>query len=155
MTAKEAPYEKWSAEDLCDVLRRHGFVPCDNPVCNCNSWHHRYGLAERWVEIKEALEEAGHPLTNENGHVVLNAIKELITERDALRMQEQPLDAERVQAKLRELSEWFDDPTASPAVALSGRSAGYLLRSIAGRLAYVIAEHGSRTQNAYHHPECE
>ena len=26
-------------ERLNDVLRRHGFRPCDIPACNCGSWH--------------------------------------------------------------------------------------------------------------------
>ena len=55
---------------------------CDIPACNCGSWHARYGLPERWEEVKEALAEAGHYLCNENGHLVSNALKALIEERD-------------------------------------------------------------------------
>jgi hypothetical protein len=36
-------------------------------------------------EITDALEAAGHPLSNENGHLVLNALKALIAERDNLK----------------------------------------------------------------------
>ena len=70
--------------DLEDVLRRNGFVRCDIMACNCGSWHARYGLPERWAEIKEALAGAGHPLCNENGNLVRNALAALIAERDAL-----------------------------------------------------------------------
>lgn len=77
-------YENETVEELRDVLRRNGFVPCDIAACNCGSWHPRYGLQERWEEIKEAVSEAGHPLCNDNGHILLNAIKELIAERDKL-----------------------------------------------------------------------
>lgn len=72
---------------LRDVLLRHGFVPCDTPACNCGSWHHRYGLPERMQEIKDALAEAGHELSNANGNLTLNALKALVAERDELRRQ--------------------------------------------------------------------
>lgn len=71
-------------EDLEDVLRRNGFVRCDMMACNCGSWHARYGLPERMAEVKEALSDAGHPLCNENGNLVRNALAALIAERDAL-----------------------------------------------------------------------
>ena len=71
-------------DDLRDVLMRHGFVPCDIPACNCGSWHARFGYPERMQEIKDALDEAGHPLSNENGNMPLNALRELIAERDTL-----------------------------------------------------------------------
>ena len=71
--------------DFQDVLLRNGFVRCDIAACNCGSWHARYGLPERWSEVKEMLEEAGHPLCNENGHLVSKALGELIAERDKLR----------------------------------------------------------------------
>jgi len=70
--------------DLRDVLIRNGFAPCDSPYCNCNSWHHRYGLPERLQEWKEMLADAGHPLCNENGNLFSRALQELIAERDAL-----------------------------------------------------------------------
>lgn len=70
--------------DLRDILLFHGFVPCDIPACNCGRWHPRYGLSERWDELKDALAESRHPLCNENGNNMMNALKELITERDAL-----------------------------------------------------------------------
>lgn len=78
------------ADALRDILRRNGFVECDIPACNCGSWHARYGLPERWDEIKSDLAEAGFPLTNENGHVARKALAALIAEAEALR-----LDAER------------------------------------------------------------
>lgn len=73
------------ADKLLDVLLRNGFVECDIPACNCGSWHHRYGLPQRFEEIKEALAEAGHPLTNENGNLAIRALGELVQGRDELR----------------------------------------------------------------------
>lgn len=73
-----------SVDDLRDVLLRNGFVRCDIAACSCGSWHHRYGLRERWRELEELLSEAGHPLCNRNGNKMLNALAELIAERDAL-----------------------------------------------------------------------
>jgi len=46
----------WTVDELVGLLRRHGFVPCDIPACNCGSWHHRDGLAARWRELEEILE---------------------------------------------------------------------------------------------------
>lgn len=74
-------------DELRDVLLRNGFVPCDIPACNCGSWHHRYGLPERMQEIKDELAEAGHELSNANGHLPINALKALVAERDKLRRQ--------------------------------------------------------------------
>lgn len=73
------------AANLRDILQSNGFVPCDIAACNCGSWHHRYGLPERCQEIKDALSEAGHPLSNANGHLVGRALADLVAERDALR----------------------------------------------------------------------
>lgn len=77
--------------EATDYLRRHGHVRCDIAACNCGSWHHRFGLPERWQEIKDALAEAGHPLCNENGHIALRAFAALVAERDALRAAEMRL----------------------------------------------------------------
>src|SRR4030066_9870 len=71
--------------NLQDVLIRNGFVRCDIPACNCGSWHAKYGQPERWYEVKTLLEEAGHPLCNENGHLVRKTLSALIAERDNLR----------------------------------------------------------------------
>ncbi len=73
-------------ERLTDVLYSNGFVRCDISACNCGSWHARYGLRERFEELKDALSEA----TDLNGKTVLSALNEVIAERDALRS-----DAER------------------------------------------------------------
>lgn len=81
--------------ELEDALLRKGFVQCDIPACNCGSWHHRYGLPERWEEIKECLADAGHPLCNENGHVALHALQTLVSQRNALHER-----AERAEADL-------------------------------------------------------
>jgi len=70
---------------LRDVLQHNGFVQCDIPACNCGSWHDRYGLPERFAELKEVLADAGHPLCNENGNLISRALGGLIVERDALR----------------------------------------------------------------------
>ena len=63
-----------------DYLRRNGHVECDIPACNCGSWHHRYGLPERWDEIKSAIEDAGYPLNNANGHVLLKAVNQMVAD---------------------------------------------------------------------------
>lgn len=78
------PYEE-TVETLRRFLGWEGYVRCDIPACNCGSWHGRYGLHARWREVKDALAEAGHPLTNDNGNTPLRALRELIAERDALR----------------------------------------------------------------------
>lgn len=75
---------KAELSELRDVLRRNGFVKCDIGACNCGSYHARYGLPERMSEIKDALSDAGHPLSNDNGNLVSNALAGLIAERDAL-----------------------------------------------------------------------
>lgn len=69
-----------TAEELRDVLRRNGFVRCDIPACNCGSWHARDGLPERMTEVKDALANAGHPLTNDNGNLVIGALSELLAD---------------------------------------------------------------------------
>lgn len=63
---------------LRDVLASKGFVECDIPACNCG-WHHKYGLPERWAEIKEVLIDAD-ALNNDTGNTPLNAIKKLISQ---------------------------------------------------------------------------
>ena len=68
---------------LRDVLTSKGFVECGIPACNCGAWHHRYGLPERWAEIKELLIDAD-VLNNDTGNTPLNAIKKLIAQRDGL-----------------------------------------------------------------------
>lgn len=72
-------------DQLRDVLWRGGFVMCDIPACNCGSWHHKYGLPERFREIADVLAEAGHELCNENGNLPIRALKSLAAERDRLR----------------------------------------------------------------------
>ena len=52
----------WTVDELVELLRRHGFTPCDIPACNCGSWHHRDGLAARWRELEEILEPANGEL---------------------------------------------------------------------------------------------
>ena len=74
-----------TAADWRDALTRNGFVRCDIAACNCGGWHARYGLPERWAELKEALSDAGHPLCNDNGNMVSKALAALIAERDSLR----------------------------------------------------------------------
>ena len=70
-------------DELTDVLIRQGFARCDIPACNCGSWHHKYGLPERFAEIKEVLRDAD-VLNNDTGNMLLNAIKKLIAQRDEL-----------------------------------------------------------------------
>jgi len=82
LTAAKVEIERLTREqdDMCHVLERSGFRRCDIAACNCGSWHHVYGLRQRWEEVKDALAEAGHPLTN--GHIVLRALMGLIKDRD-------------------------------------------------------------------------
>jgi hypothetical protein len=79
-------YPNETIDNLRDVLLRNGFVRCDIAACNCGSWHHRYGLRERFNEFKDALTEAGHPPCNDNGNLPIRALAELIQERDAMRL---------------------------------------------------------------------
>lgn len=81
------PYKELREErdELRDVLLRNGFVECDISICNCGSWHARYGYPERMQNIKELLSDAGHPLSNDNGNLVINALRQLVSERDALK----------------------------------------------------------------------
>lgn len=72
-------------ERLTSVLQSNGFRRCDAGACNCGSWHHVDGLAARWAELEDDISEAGHPLCNDNGNLLRNALKELISERDSLR----------------------------------------------------------------------
>jgi len=74
-----------TAEELRDVLYRNGFRPCDISACNCGSWHARFGLRERMDEITEMVSDAGHPLCNENGNLMKNALGALIVELEQLR----------------------------------------------------------------------
>jgi hypothetical protein len=83
-TPSQEPVARERERDLEDVLIRNGFVRCDIPACNCGSWHARYGLPERMAELKELLSDAGHPLCNDNGNLISNALAQLIAERDAL-----------------------------------------------------------------------
>jgi len=116
--------ERLTAErdDLRDVLLRGGFVPCGIPACNCGSWHHRYGLPERMQEIKDALAEAGHELSNANGNLTLNALKALVAERDELRRQlaEAEQDARRYR--------WLRDNGSDSRVCQKDGYGGYELR---------------------------
>ncbi len=57
------------------VLTNSGFRRCDIPACNCGSWHHVGGYAERFREIKEAVEEAGY---STNGRLLLEVIQEIL-----------------------------------------------------------------------------
>lgn len=78
------PYERETIEDLRDFLLREGYTRCDIPACNCGSWHGRYGLHERWREVKDLLTEAD-VLNNETGNLVSKAIEFLIRQRDEAR----------------------------------------------------------------------
>lgn len=82
------------SERLQDVLLRNGFVQCDIAACNCGSWHARFGYPERITEIKDALQEAGHPVCNDNGNLISKALAGLVGERDSLR------------AALEDIAEW-------------------------------------------------
>lgn len=81
---EEATEFRAAKEKAERCLQSHGYVRCDAPACNCGSWHPRGGLYERMRELESALGEAGHPLSNENGNLVLNALRELIADRDRL-----------------------------------------------------------------------
>ena len=79
----DSEYFRKENEEIKYALLRNGFVQCDIAACNCGSWHARYGLPERMNEIKELLEDSGHPLCNENGNLVSRALIELIADRDS------------------------------------------------------------------------
>lgn len=68
--------------ELKDMLLRKGFVKCDIAACNCGSYHHRYGLPERFDEIKELLVDAG-VFNNDAGNLHTRAVAKLIEQRDA------------------------------------------------------------------------
>lgn len=117
-------------KDLIDVLLRNGFARCDIAACNCGSWHHRYGLPERFQEFKETLADAGHPLTNENGNLAGNALSELVRERDELQLAlassvERIAELERENADLRNSIEnkimSMSDDQINAAIQLEGR----------------------------------
>lgn len=72
-------------EDLEDVLFRNGFRRCFITACNCGSWHYQGGYKQRLEEVSDILQEAGHPLCNENGHLISSALKALVAERDMLK----------------------------------------------------------------------
>lgn len=93
---------KAELSELRDVLRRNGFVNCDIGACNCGSYHARYGLPERMSEIKDALSDAGHPLSNDNGNLVSNALAGLIAERDALQAELAAMREQKPVAWIRE-----------------------------------------------------
>jgi hypothetical protein len=57
------------------VLQSSGFRRCDIPACNCGSWHQVGGFAERFREIREAVEEAGY---STNGKILLDVIHEIL-----------------------------------------------------------------------------
>lgn len=57
------------------VLQSSGFRRCDIAACNCGSWHQVGGYAERFREIREAVEEAGY---STNGKILLDVIKEVL-----------------------------------------------------------------------------
>ena len=76
------PFRRYTAVELVDILHRSGFVECDIAACNCGSWHHRYGLPERFNEIHDLLRDAG-VLDNSTGNLASNAIKKLIEQRDS------------------------------------------------------------------------
>ena len=85
--------------ELRDILRSYGFVPCDIPACNCGRWHPRYGLKERWDEICDLLDAAGHPLSNENGHIALRALQSFVDERDELRKRVAELESHKTRVR--------------------------------------------------------
>jgi hypothetical protein len=62
-------------ERMRGVLQSSGFRRCDIPACNCGSWHHVGGYAERFREIKEAVEEAGY---STNGKLLIDVIKDVL-----------------------------------------------------------------------------
>ena len=66
------------ARKAVDVLHRNGFVRCDIPACNCDSWHHVGGYAARFREIDEVIGD-------HNGKTLLDAVKQVVAERDAAR----------------------------------------------------------------------
>lgn len=64
--------------ELVDVLRRNGFRKCDVPACNCDSWHQVDGYAARFREIDDAVGD-------HNGKTLLQAVQEVVAQRDVAR----------------------------------------------------------------------
>lgn len=106
-----------TVESLQDVLLRNGFVRCDIAACNCGSWHPRYGLQERWNEVRDALTEAGY-LGNYNGNLVLNGVR---AENRALRTEAEKL--RRLNAKLIERIEFYQRTFGCQTVSLHDETA--------------------------------
>lgn len=67
-------------ERLTDVLNRNGFRRCDIPACNCGSWHHIGGFAERFREIDEATAD-----DERNGETLLSRVRRIVLDRERLR----------------------------------------------------------------------
>lgn len=77
----ELPEVRQRLEKAEWVLQSSGFRRCDIPACNCNSWHQVGGYAERFREIQEAVEEAGH---STNGRLLIDVIKDILAACPAL-----------------------------------------------------------------------
>jgi len=105
-------------KSIRDILLRNGFVECDIPACNCGSWHHRYGLPERFHEIKGALADAGHELSNANGNTTLGALNELIEQRDATEAENERLREFELSAALTLPGVYYMDPPDGGDVSL-------------------------------------
>ena len=123
-----------TVEELRDVLLRNGFVPCDIPACNCGSWHARFGLRERFEELKDDLDAAGHPPSNANGNSPRGALRDLVDERDKLRAAVEALaaivQAERV-AKYQEQVRYKVSRSDSAKAALAEYGAAIALADAA------------------------
>ena len=78
--------------DAVDVLLSAGFVRCDIPACNCNSWHHVGGLRARFDEIKEAFDNADINI-DRNGKTLLTVVKDTIARIAALESENATLSA--------------------------------------------------------------
>lgn len=69
--------------DLKAFLEARGFRRCDIPACNCHSYHGGHSAA-RLDDIRHALDDAD---VSTNGRTILQAVKDLLAERDALQRQ--------------------------------------------------------------------
>lgn len=74
-------------DKLRGILHSNGFVRCDVPACNCDSWHPQGGFYARFREIEEVV--GGH-----SGKPLLKTVSEMVDELADLRAYKERTEAE-------------------------------------------------------------